>query len=79
MSLFSYISDLSAKMIFQLVHKTSIWMLMVFFLTALVSWQLSVILNKHNARLKEANLAKNAAIAYSLAGISLWIISFLFS
>ena len=79
MAHFSYISELWAQMVFQLVHKTTIWMLFVFFFTALASWQLSFVLTKHNARLKEANLAKTAAIFYSLAGAALWMISFLFS
>jgi hypothetical protein len=63
------------KLTFQIVHKTTIWALLLFFLTAGASWHLGNLLNKHNAREREANLAHKTAIGYMAAAIALWLFS----
>ncbi len=71
----TYFYYLWQKIAFQIVHKTTIWALLIFFLTAGVSWHLGNLLDKHNAREREANLAHKTAIAYITTGIVLWIFS----
>lgn len=72
-------SDIGPRIAFQLVHKTTLWLLMAFFLTAMAAWHLSLILSKHNGRLKEAQLARYTAFAYAALGLSFWLFSFIFS
>ncbi|AIF50049.1 hypothetical protein [Pelosinus sp. UFO1] len=63
------------KVSYEIVHKTTIWVLLVFFTTAGGSWHLGNILAKHNARGREANLAHRTAIGYTAAGIFFWLFS----
>lgn len=63
------------KLAFQIVHKTTIWLLLVFLGTALSSWHLGNILDKHNAREKEAKLSRKIAIGYTATAILLWLLS----
>jgi len=53
----TYLYYLWQKVAFQIVHKTTIWVLLVFFTTNRVSWYLATLLDKHNARGLEAKLA----------------------
>jgi len=71
------ISYLWQKLAFQLVHKTTIWTLLVFLTTAGVSWHLGNLLDKHNARAREANMAHKTAIGYTATALLLWIFSFI--
>jgi uncharacterized membrane protein len=67
------------KTAFIIVHYTSIWLLAAFFGTALASWYLAVVLDKHNTRAREAKLARRTAAAYTVIGGVLWLFSFIFS
>ena len=67
------------KLSFIIVHKTTIWGLLVFFLTAGASWHLANLLDKHNERAREANMARKVAIGYSGAALALWLFSFIMS
>jgi len=71
----AYFYYLWQKLAFQIVHKTSIWVLLVFFFTAGASWHLGNLLDKHNARAREANMAHKTAIGYTAAGIVFWLFS----
>lgn len=62
---------------FQIVHKTTIWLLLVLFSTAFSAWHLGNILDKHNAREKEANLSRKIAIGYTAMATLLWLFSFI--
>jgi hypothetical protein len=71
----TYIYYLWQKLAFQIVHKTTIWALLLFFLTAGVSWHLGNLLDKHNDREREAGLAHKTAIGYLATAIVLWLFS----
>ncbi|SFM18108.1 hypothetical protein [Pelosinus propionicus] len=73
----SYLYYLWQKLAFQLVHKTTIWTLLVFLATAGVSWHLGNLLDKHNARAREANMAHKTAIGYAATAFILWFFSFI--
>ena len=62
---------------FQVVHKTTIWLLLVLFGTTLACWYLAILLDKHNAREREAKLARKTAAGYASAAIVLWLFSWL--
>ena len=65
------------KLAFLIVHKTTIWVLLVFFMTAGAAWNLANLLDKHNAREKEARLARITALGYTVSGFVLWLFSFI--
>ncbi len=65
------------KLAFLIVHKTTIWVLLVFFVTAGVSWHLANLLDKHNAREREAHFARRIALGYTISGVVLWLFSFI--
>ena len=67
------------KLAFQILHKTTIWVLLVFFATAGASWHLANLLDKHSAREKEARLARKTALAYTAVALGLWLFSFITS
>lgn len=67
------------KTAFIIVHYTSLWLLIAFFGTALASWYLASVLDKHNSREREAKLARKTALAYTAVGIALWLFSFIMS
>jgi len=73
----AYLYYLWQKLAFVIVHKTTIWVLLVFFATAGISWHLGNLLDKHNAREREAKLARNTALGYTILGIVLWLFSFI--
>jgi len=75
----AYLYYLWQKLAFQIVHKTSIWMLLVFFATAGASWHLANLLDKHNAREGEAKLARSTALGYTISALVLWLFSFIMS
>lgn len=72
-----YLYFLWQKLSFQIIHKSSIWVLLVLFLTAITTWHLATILDKHNAREKEAQLAHRTAIGYTISALALWLLSFI--
>jgi hypothetical protein len=75
----SYLFYIWQKLAFQIVHKTTIWTLLVFFFTAGASWHLGNLLDKHNERAREANLARKTAIGYTATAFALWLFSFIMS
>ena len=75
----AYLYSIWQKLAFQLVHKTTIWVLLVLFLTAGVAWHLANLLDKHNARQREAKLARKTAIGYATIALVLWVFSFIMS
>jgi hypothetical protein len=52
------------KASFLIIHVTLFELPMVLLATALASWRLCIVLEKHNARQKEANLARVIAFFY---------------
>ncbi|VBB06398.1 Hypothetical protein LUCI_1629 [Lucifera butyrica] len=66
------------KLAFQIVHKTTIWVPLTFLATSLTAWFLAGILEKHNAREREALLARRTAIVYTATAFALWLFSFIF-
>ena len=75
----AYLYYLWQKLAFQIAHKTTIWLLLVFFATAGSAWYLANVLDKHNARAREAKLARNTALGYIISGFALWLFSFIMS
>ncbi len=75
----SYLFYIWQKLAFQIVHKTNIWLLLVFFATAGASWHLGNLLDKHNVRAREANMAHRTAIGYTSIALMLWLFSFIMS
>jgi hypothetical protein len=75
----SYFFYLWQKLAFQIVHKTIIWTLLVFFLTAGASWHLGNLLDKHNEREREANLAHKTAVGYTATALVLWLFTSIMS
>jgi type VI protein secretion system component VasK len=63
------------KLAFQIVHKTTIWLLLALFVTAISAWHLGSILNKHNARERETILSRKIAIGYTATAFALWLFS----
>lgn len=74
-----YLYYLWQKISFQFVHKITIWVLLVFLTTAGAAWQLANVLDKHNAREREANMARKTALAYTIIAIISWLFSFIMS
>ena len=72
-----YLYTLWNKLHFQIIHKNAIWVLLTLVLTAISAWHLATILGKHNARAKEAKLARNTAIGYIISALALWLLSFI--
>lgn len=66
------------KLAYQLVHQTTLWLLLVFFATALVARILASVLEKHNGRASEAKFANKLAAGYTAAAIGLWLFSIIF-
>ena len=75
----AYLYYLWQKLAFQIVHKTTLWVVLVFVLTAWTAWLLANMLDKHNARAKEAKLARITAIGYTASALFLWLFSFIMS
>ena len=75
----AYLYYIWQKSAFQIVHKTTIWVLLVFFVTAASAWHLANLLDKHNAREREAKLARNTALWYTISALVLWLFSFIMS
>lgn len=75
----AYLNYIWQKAAFQIVHKTTIWVLLVFFTTAGAAWHLANLLDKHNAREKEAKLARITSIGYIMSALGLWLFSFVMS
>ena len=75
----AYLYYIWQKAAFQIVHKTTIWVLLVFFVTAGSSWHLANLLDKHNAREREAKLARSTALWYTISALVLWLFSFIMS
>ena len=75
----TYLYYLWQKLAFQIVHKTSIWVLLALFFTAASAWHLANILDKHNARKREALLSRKIAKGYTAMAIFLWLFSFIMS
>lgn len=73
----TYLYYLWEKSTFQLMHKNAIWILLVLFLTAASAWHLSKLLSKHNARGKEAKLARKLAFSYMCCALALWLLGFI--
>ncbi|HWR43498.1 hypothetical protein [Sporomusa sp.] len=67
------------KLAYQIVHQTTLWLLMVFFTTAIVAWGLGSVLDQHNARGREAIFARKTAAFYAAAALGLWLFSFIFN
>ncbi|HWR09447.1 hypothetical protein [Sporomusa sp.] len=67
------------KIMYLIVHQTTLWLLIVFFSTSLVGWGLGSVLDQHNARGREANFARKTAAFYAAAALGLWFCSFFFS
>jgi len=63
------------KIAFLLVHIANFELPLVFFSTALAAWYLSHVLNKHNARQRDAKVARRVAQLYALTPLLLWILS----
>ena len=66
------------KLAYVLVHQTTLWLIIVFFGTALVAGVLGAVLEKHNGRGREAKFACKTAAFYAAAATGLWLFSFLF-
>lgn len=62
-----------------LIHETTLWLLIVLLGIALASWHLSNVLNKHNARAREANFARKTAIAYVATAAFLFLYNMIMS
>lgn len=66
------------KLAYQIVHKTTLWLLIVFLVTAVVAWGLSLVLYQQNARYREANFARKTAAFYAAAALTLWLFTIIF-
>ncbi len=67
------------KTAFYIVHKTTIWLLLVLLITSGATWHLASILDKHNARAREANMARKTALGYAIITAMLWFFNFVMS
>jgi len=65
------------KISFELVHKTTIWVLLLFIGTAGAAWHLGNLLQKHNNREQEVALSKKTALGYTILALVLWLFSFI--
>lgn len=72
------IYDIWQKTAYVIVHKTTIWLLLVLLGTALASWLLAAVLDMQNARAREAKLARRTAAAYTAIALTLWMFSIIF-
>ncbi len=61
------------KFAFLLVHVTNSELPLVLFATAAASWHLAYVLQKQNAREREAGLARKVAAAYTVLPVMLWL------
>lgn len=61
------------KTAFLLVHVNTFELHTVLWATALASWRLSVVLDQHGARLREARLARTVAAVYSSFSLIAWL------
>jgi len=75
----SYLYYIWQKLAFQIVHKSTIWVLLLFFATAGAAWHLANLLDKHNVREREAKLARTTALGYAISALILWLFSFIMS
>lgn len=66
------------KIAYLIVHRTTIWLLLLLFTTALASWLLASALDKQNAKAREAKLARLTSVAYTAIALTLWMFSFIF-
>ena len=73
------ITTVIQKIAYLIVHGTSLWFLLGVFSTSLAARRLYSVLSAHNARTREAKLAKQVSIGYSVLGIGLWLLSWLLS
>ena len=73
----AYLYDLWQKLAFMIVHITTIWVVLLFFGTAVASWHLGNLLDKHNNREREATFARRTALGYTISGVVLWLFSFI--
>lgn len=71
-----YLYYLWQKLTFQIIHKSAIWVLFVLISTAIATWHLATLLDKHNARKKDAKFARKIAIGYMISALALWLLSF---
>jgi prenyltransferase beta subunit len=60
---------------FLLVHVPSFEFHTVMWFTALAAWRLATVLDKHNARLREAKLARIVAVFYLSFSLLAWLSS----
>ncbi|HEY3424773.1 MAG TPA: hypothetical protein VGL27_08265 [Negativicutes bacterium] len=67
------------QLAFQIVHRTTLWLVIALFGTALTAHFLALTLHKHSAREREAHLASKTAIGYTTLAIVLWLFSFIFA
>lgn len=58
------LQSVADKTAFLIVHVTLFELPLVILVAALASWRLATVLQKHDARQREANLARNVAIFY---------------
>ena len=63
---------------YRLANLVSVWLLLVLLGTALACWRLAAVLESHNARTREAALAKKAALAYTAGAVGLWLFAWVF-
>lgn len=61
------------KIFFMIMHKATLWLLLFMWITALASWYLAYILSKHDARMREARLARRTACLYAVLPFVLWL------
>lgn len=69
------ISTIWKKTTFLLTHMTQFELPLILLFTSLSSWRLAVVLSKHSARLKEAQLARRIAAFYIATLFTAWGIS----
>jgi len=67
------------KLSYLLVHMAKFEFYTVLLATALASWHLATVLDKHNARLKEAKLARRIAVFYFSFSLVIWLASLVLS
>ncbi|MDF2501482.1 MAG: hypothetical protein K0Q77_2196 [Anaerosporomusa subterranea] len=63
------------RIAFVVAHMSLFELPLILLFTALSSWRLAVVLNKHDARLKEAQLARKIAAFYAALLFTTWSIS----
>lgn len=63
------------KLVFIIVHMFWFELPLVLIFTALASWRLATVMGKHDARGKEAKLARNVALFYVALTVILGLVS----